>query len=291
MCKVNEIRVFPRKTNWTPDDEFVFIGDPPLFCPTDKTIPVKISVAFTWDIEEGERLYRAWRDYYSDVQLGGPAFGDPGGEFTPGFFIKNGVTITSRGCPYNCPFCLVPPREGKLRELEIKNGWIVQDNNLLACSQEHQLKVFKMLSSQKKPVSFSGGLDAKLLTKWHVDQFDKLKINSLWFACDSLQQEKYLSNVAGLIAHYSTSKKRCYVLVGFNGETISTAENRLNRIYEMGFLPFAQLYKSTGKTEWSKEWKDLQRKWCRPAAYKSGRSNINYQTGEGFLEMRENEGR
>jgi hypothetical protein len=59
----------------------------------------------------------------------------------------------------------------------------------------------------------------------------------------------------------------------------------------MGFLPFAQLYKSTGKTEWSKEWKDLQRKWCRPAAYKSGRSNINYQTGEGFLEMRENEGR
>ncbi len=48
------IRVFPRKTAWTPTDELAFVGDPPLFRPPEQ--PVMVSVTFTWDIPEGERL-------------------------------------------------------------------------------------------------------------------------------------------------------------------------------------------------------------------------------------------
>src|SRR3989304_4990989 len=95
--KIGVIRVFPRKTNWTPTDELAFVGDPSLFRPSDD-LPVRVSVTFTWDIKEGQRLFRALSDNYSDVQIGGPAFGDPGDEFEPGRYIKQGVTITSRGC-------------------------------------------------------------------------------------------------------------------------------------------------------------------------------------------------
>lgn len=243
-----------------------FVGNPPLFRPPPYH-PVKVSVTFTWDIAEGERLYRAWKDYYPDVQIGGPAFGDPGGEFTPGMFVKKGVTITSRGCVRNCEFCFVPEREGKIREYEIKDGWILQDNNILACSEIHQRNVFKMLQRQKKPIDFNGGLDPRLLKEWHIAEFEKLNVHSFWFSCDYPGNERYLHNVADLLKCYPRYKLRCYVLIGHKGETIHEAEKRLNKVYEMGFLPFAQLYQGIDKVKWSKEWDALQRKWCRPAAY------------------------
>ena len=70
------IRVFPQRTSQTPSDELAFVGDPPLFQPSEE-MPVRVSVAFTWDRAEGERLRQAWAQHYSDVQIGGPAFGDP----------------------------------------------------------------------------------------------------------------------------------------------------------------------------------------------------------------------
>ena len=260
------IKVFPRRTKWTPTDELAFTGDPGLFLPSPQ--PVRISVTFTWDIEEGLRLSDAWKQYYPDVQVGGPAFNNPGGEFIPGRFIKEGVTITSRGCIRNCPYCFVPKREGKIRELPIKEGWIVQDNNLLACSNIHIQKVFGMLKMLNKPVNFSGGLDPQLLKEWHIYEIERLKIEHLWFSCDYPGAEKHLHKVNDLTADFPDYKKRCYVLIGFNGETISQAESRLENVYEMGFLPFAQLYQGTIKRPWTPEWDQLQRKWCRPAAYK-----------------------
>lgn len=261
------IRVFPRKTKWTPNDELAFIGDPSLFRPPDQ--PVQISVTFTWDILEAKRLFKSWSDYYSDVQIGGPAFGDPGGEFVPGRFIKEGVTITSRGCPWRCPWCFVPDREGEIRELPIKPGWIIQDNNLLACSKSHVQAVFEMLAEQPKAIKFSGGLDARLLSDWHIRQLEKLRIDELWFACDHPTAFKALERVADLTSNFPINKKRCFVLIGFNGENIVNAESRCERVYEMGFLPFAQLYQSERKCSWPVDWKRLQRKWCRPAAYRS----------------------
>lgn len=259
------IRVFPRKTAWTPTDQLAFIGDPPLFRPPE--MPVRISVTFTWDIKEGERLYKAWGDYYSDVVLGGPAFGSPGFDFTPGLFLKEGVTITSRGCTRQCPWCLVPEREGKIRELEIKNGHIVQDNNILACSREHINKVFIMLKRQNKAVTFSGGIDARLLKAWHIDLFKWIKIHELWFACDSDYSLKDLQKASELLADFSINKKRCYVMISYD-ETIKAAERRLEKVYKLGFLPFAQLFQPKNKFNYSKPWRDLNRYWSRPAIYK-----------------------
>ena len=179
------------------------------------------------------------------------------------------MTITSRGCIRNCDFCFVPKREGKLRELEIKDGWIVQDNNLLACSRKHIEAVFEMLRKQKKAINFSGGLDSKLFKKWHMEQIEGLTIKHLWFSCDYPEAEKYLKRAGELLANYPIWKKRCYVLIGFNGESVVQAEKRLEGIFKMGFLPFAQLYQGEHKKPWTKKWDRLQRKWCRPAAYRS----------------------
>ena len=69
------------------------------------------------------------------------------GEFGPGCFLHNSITIIRRGCIRKCPWCHVPAREGRIRELEhITPGHIVQDNNLLACSKSHINKVFEHAS-------------------------------------------------------------------------------------------------------------------------------------------------
>ena len=81
--------------------------------------------------------------------------------------------------------------------------------------------------------------------------------------------ETYLERSADLMSDYKIWQKRCYVLIGFNGETLLRAEKRLETVYEMGFLPFTQLYQNDKKRPWTPEWDKLQRKWCRPAAYRS----------------------
>ena len=164
------IRVFPERTKWTPSDALAFVGDPPLpaFRPAATASPVHVSATFTWQRPEAERLREAWAEHYVNVEVGGPAFDDPGAAFVPGRYVKLGVSITSRGCPKRCPWCFVPKREGQIRELEIQPGWILQDNNLLGCSRGHVEQVFDMLREQRRGCVFAGGLDATLLRPWHV---------------------------------------------------------------------------------------------------------------------------
>jgi len=77
-------------------DKLAFVGNPPLFLPTVKQ--VHVSCTFTWDRPEAERLARAWSNQGYEVSTGGPAYGSPAGQFTPGMYVKCGMTITSRGC-------------------------------------------------------------------------------------------------------------------------------------------------------------------------------------------------
>lgn len=268
------IRVFPRKTKWTPTDDLSFIGDPPIIGRPEQQ-PVAVSCTFTWDIPEAERLYRAWSDYYSDVELGGPAFGDRGESFQAGRFVKPGKTFTSRGCTKDCDWCFVQQREGWIRELPIVTGNDIADNNLLACSRDHIEAVLDMLKYQKG-IKFSGGLDAELLQSWHVDALKKLRLKFVWFACDYPGAILDLERVADLMGDFSRDKKRCYVLIGFRDQSIKNAEKMLEAVYNLGFLPMAMFYRNETlqKDFMSKDWFDLTRLWSRPAIYKSQMKRI-----------------
>ena len=260
---IPEIRVFPRATKWTPDDDGVYIGDPPLFRP-DKAI-VKVSCSFTWDIPEAERLQRAWSTYYDDVRLGGPAFGDRDGPFVAGVFLKRGVTITTRGCPNRCPWCLV---KTKFRELDqIEPGHIVQDDNILAAGRPHWRRVVDMLKKQRRNITFSGGLEARRLTSWHVEQLRSIPIGELWFACDSDGALPAARKARRKLHDLPIRKMRCFVLIGYK-EDIAQAEARLVKVWNAGYLPFAQYYRSPesgAKIRVSKPWRKLIHDWSRPA--------------------------
>ena len=266
------IRVFPGRTQMTPKDDYAFVGDPPMIRPEKGE--VHISVTFTWDIQRAWYLKDAWSQYYPDVKIGGPALDSPVNGFVPGKYVKSGVTFTSRGCDKSCPWCFVPGREGELREIDFYSGHIVQDNNLLQCSKEHLNRVFTMLSGQKQ-IQLSGGLDATLVTGEIADSLRNLSIHQMFLSCDTKESLMVLKKAVAKLSGFTRNQLRCYVLIGYQGETKSEAIARLQDVWAVGCMPFAQLYqpKAKNKMRYDSEWRDLARFWSRPAIMKTAMRN------------------
>ncbi len=270
------LRVFPERTSMTPDDNYVRIGEPDLLPLPEDITSIHVSCVFTWRMDRCRQLRKVWKDKTGlPVLLGGPAFGDPGDDFVPGVYLKRGVTITSRGCPNRCGWCFVPKREGALRALPIAEGYVVQDNNLLACPREHFESVCEMLGRQRRGARFVGGFEAACLEEWHLGALARLRIAEIWLACDTtaaLNAVRYavsrLTHLPSLRAVKEPRRKlRCYVLIGHGAETLADAEKRLEAVWNVGCLPFAQLYcNDKGRVQAGPEWRALARKWSRPAA-------------------------
>lgn len=260
------IRVFPRRTNATPDDALAIVNRTPGFF--DEADEVHVSVAFTYDLPKAEWLAKQW-SVVAPVKIGGPATGMRGDGFTPGMYIKPGYVITSRGCPNRCWFCDAWKREGnEVRELKINDGWNVLDSNILACSEDHIKKVFAMLSRQKEPIQFTGGLEAKRLKPWIAEELKRLKVKQVFFAYDTpddLEPLLYASEVMQS-AGFSTASHilRCYVLCGYKGDTVDKATNRMTETMQAGFMPMAMLYRDkNGRRDMN--WSRFQRQWARPS--------------------------
>jgi hypothetical protein len=262
-------RVFPRRTNATPTDALAFIGNPDLFSGTIEVDKVHVSVTFTWDLAKAEKLQKAWGQI-APAEIDGPALGLPGENFIPGMYLKKGYVITSRGCPNRCWFCSVWRREGDaLRELPITDGYIVQDDNLLSCSENHIKGVFSMLARQKERPVFPGGLEAKKLRKWHVEELLRLKPKQMFFAYDTPDDRDPLFEAGKLLLESGFTRQsqnlRAYVLIGYPGDTFEKAEKRLTETMQAGFLPFAMLYRDqTGDRD--PDWIRFSWPWSRPAA-------------------------
>lgn len=255
--------MFPSKTKYVPSDDLAFTGPPTLF---DRDFDeVHVSCTFTWDREKAERLADNWRVACNSVKLGGPAFNSPVGDFTPGLYVAHGYVITSRGCPRKCPFCLVPNREGKLRELPIHVGQHVFDNNLLACSDGHVSRVFDMLETQRG-VTLTGGLDTGFLKDWHIDRLARLgtRLKYFYIAYDlpsdkeSTEDAMRRFHEAGIPQH----KIGCYVLVGYQGDTVAAADERCEWVFCQGGVPFAMYFRADGdERKKPSEWGKLCTKW------------------------------
>ena len=241
---VKIIRVFVRRTRGTPEDGMSFIGDPGLFLPEAEE--VHVSVAFSWDVEEAWRLVHAWSKFYRTVLIGGPALTGRVdlGDFEPGMYLKRGYVITTRGCPNRCWFCLVPDREGLLREMPIRDGFDVLDNNLLAASRGHIERVLDMLVRQKERARFTGGLEARRVEPWFAAALKEIRPAAGFLAYDRPGEEAAVRDAARLLLPCFTSRRLgCYVLCGYACDTLSAARGRCQFAAELGMVPFPMYYR------------------------------------------------
>jgi hypothetical protein len=220
-----------------------FVGDPPLFRP--EADEVHISITFTWDLGRMGHLYTAWKQYYSIVRIGGPAVHPDPGDFEPGLYLAPGYVITTRGCPNRCAYCFVPEREGPLRELPIRDGHDILDNNLLAASRGHVDRVLNMLSRQKKRARFTGGLEARRVEPWFATALKDIRTEIGFLAYDRPTDRKPLQDAAQLLLPCFTKRRLgCYVLCGFPGDTIEATRERCQFVADLSMMPFPMYYRA-----------------------------------------------
>ena len=255
-------RVFPRRTEATPDDDGAYTTGPHLWTECNE---VHISVTWTYDLARAEQLEKEWK-YVAPVKIGGPATGMRGEEFVPGLYLKRGYVITSRGCPNKCWFCSVWRRDGIVRELPIHDGWIIQDDNLLGCSEKHIRDVFAMLKRQKRRAEFSGGLEAKLLKRWHVELLASIKPKVLFCAYDTPDDYEPLVAAGKLFkeAGIKPPVACCYILCGWPKDTEDAADKRMREAWAAGFYPFAMIWRDKEGNR-SKDWSRFNAVWSQPA--------------------------
>ena len=260
-------RVFPRRTKATPDDALAFTDAPPIL-ELPEIDEVHVSATFTYDKPRAEALAYQWEMVGVPVKVGGPAYDDTGGEFKPGTYLKRGYTITSRGCNNKCWFCMASKREGKLREMEIKDGWDILDNNLLQCSEAHIRAVFKMLKRQPHRPKFTGGLEAKELKPWHCELLREAHPERMYFAYDTPDDYEPLVQAGKMLMDAGVTPQShvmaCYNLIGYKGDTFDKAQARLEQTINAGFMPYAMLYRDE-KGQIDRDWARFQREWLRPA--------------------------
>jgi len=267
-------RVFPTKTSMTPTDQDSYYGEPELFMPSYDEI--HISCTFTWDISKAKRLAGEWLRV-APVKLGGVAInGESDQQFIAGMYLRKGITITSRGCPNNCSFCMV--KRGLIEFDDFPEGNIVQDNNILACSDRHWRLVLDMLRKQKG-IEFKGGLEASRITDKIAEDLRGLSIKTLWLACDHPNALNGFKKAVKILQKvgFTRSHIYCYVLIG---KDRLEEENRLKEVLFSGAMPFAQLYRNKeDNIYYSKEWKQFQREWSRSAIIRSKLAITNLSRG------------
>lgn len=171
----------------------------------------------------------------------------------------------SRGCVHNCPYCVVPKKEGYIRSVEPKclnpkgKTITVIDNNPF--KNPNWEEMVKFLVKVNKPVNFCSGISLRDFNDLHGLALQKLKIHKQINVAWDNPLEDLRPKILQLLKFIKPYRVQCYVLV----EYWSTKQQDLDRIYwlkEQGVDPFVMPYK---KTRYAK---DLAR-WCNKRIIKS----------------------
>lgn len=176
------------------------------------------------------------------------------------------VAMTSRGCPNECEFCHVAPKEGRcsVKVANVSDFWNGQklivslDPNLTACREKRGL--MRQYRETGARIDFSQGLDIRLLNDADIEDLNGMRLKNVHFAWDD--PEKDLAPRFEWYAKNARNKQHgrygtVYVLTNFN----STLEEDLYRIYtlrDLGYNPDVRIY---NKPSAPIDIRKLQR-WC-----------------------------
>ena len=180
----------------------------------------------------------------------------------------------TRGCPNNCPWCIVPEKEGDIKaNADITEFWngqkeaVLLDNNVLA--SKYGIKQIEKIRHLGIKIDFNQGLDCRLIDKSIAKLLAETKwINFLRLACDTKKQIPYIKKALEKFNRYGFKNYRVFVYVLV--KDIPDALERVEFLKELGCNPFAQPYRDfkTNK-EPAKELKHFARWVNHKAIFKS----------------------
>lgn len=166
-----------------------------------------------------------------------------------------GITDTAygfmtRGCPRNCPFCIVGKKEGckAYTVAPLSEFWrgqkhiVLLDPNPIAVPDWKQN--LQQLIDSNALVDFTQGIDMRLMTTEKAEYIRKIKVKTVHFAWDRYADKEMIVpkfRTFKEVTGWHRSKLVVYVLTNFD----STFEQDIERIYtlrELGFSPDVRIY-------------------------------------------------
>jgi len=162
------------------------------------------------------------------------------------------LLFTSRGCIRNCPYCVVPKLEGKLRsvveclERYIYPGHkriILWDNNFFA--SPNWKNIMKDLQDIGLPVDFNQGIDARLINDEKARMIAELKTPLIRTAFDDLHEEKAVTDAVDILAQNGIRRRKIFIYTLYNffdeehyNDTPTNFFKRIKLISELGCVSY-----------------------------------------------------
>ena len=154
----------------------------------------------------------------------------------------------TRGCIRNCPWCIVPKKEGSLQEVDDiervaagREEVVLLDNNFLASSPDFVREQLEKAARLRLKIDFNQGLDARLVTPENVRLLAACRwIRYIRFSCDTVAMIEPIRRAVALLREYGFKREIfVYMLV----TDIGDAETRLRALVDLNVIPFAQPYR------------------------------------------------
>lgn len=164
------------------------------------------------------------------------------------------IGFTTRGCPNQCPWCVVPEKEGNIRPYR---DWrelarpdeklILMDNNILAC--EHGIYQLQDMIGSGYAIDLNQGMDARLVTPEIAEILARLKwISYIRFSCDQISQIEPIARVVEMLGRLGVKPYRIfiYLLVTKDIESAAYRVERLKRFRGINIYAQAERNESIG---------------------------------------------
>lgn len=182
------------------------------------------------------------------------------------------IGFTQRGCRLRCSFCVVPRKEGPVKEEQTINEiwrgdpWpkelLLLDNDFFG--QPNWQKRIEELRDGKFKVSFNQGINARFLNDESAAAIasvnyrdDSMKSKRIYTAWDNRKDEDRLFSGLELLCKYGVKPRNImvYILVGYwPNETQEDREYRRRRLREFGAMPYPMPYVRTQELVGFQRW-------------------------------------
>lgn len=197
----------------------------------------------------------------TDHGLGDCTAGNMDYSLYPGF--QQSMGFTQRGCRLNCSFCVVPGKEGKVREVAgIHDLWrgdqyprelLLLDNDFFG--QPNWRRRIAEIREGGFKVSFNQGINARCITDEAAEAIasvdyrdDSMTTRRIYTAWDSRSDEERLFAGLHRLVKYGVKPDHImvYMLVGYwPGETAADRDYRRYRLREFGARPYPMPFVKT----------------------------------------------
>jgi len=186
--------------------------------------------------------------------------------------FRQSIGFTQRGCRLRCKFCVVPEKEGPMRDsLAIYQIWrgdpwprelLLLDNDFFG--QPDWRRKVRYIREGNFKVSFNQGINARFLTDEAAEAIasidyraDDMKVRRIYTAWDNLKDEQRLFDGLNRLVRYGVKPDHImvYMLCGYwPGETQADREHRRKALRAFGARPYPMPYARTRELVGFQRW-------------------------------------